>query len=281
MDDGALTKSGAWLRVGVFLFFGFTGQLLMPWLFLPLGILAAAALGTFAAAAVATFLCLRVFERTNFPNVGLRWRAASLRHLGYGLAIGVGAAVLVTLVPFLLKMAEFRARPETPFNLSSILYVSVLLFFGVAGEEILFRGYGFQVLAANMGHYQALLPISVLFAAAHAGNANASKLSLFITFLWGVALGFAFLRSGDLWFPIGIHFGWNVTLPLTGVELSGFTMGLTGYRLVWNSGDLWSGGAYGPEGGLIGLLIIPLVFVAVYRAPVVRQTPYLMTTGEE
>ena len=281
MDDDALTKSGAWLRVGMFLFFGFVGQLLLPWLFLPLGILAAAALGTFAAAAAATFLCLRVFERTDFRNVGLRWRPSSWKHLGYGMAIGAGAALVVTLVPFVLRLAEFRAKPETPFNLSGILFVSGLLIFGVAGEEILFRGYGFQVLAANLGHYQALLPISVLFAAAHAGNANSSKLSLFITFLWGVVLGFAFLRSGDLWFPIGIHFGWNVTLPLTGVELSGFTMGLTGYRLVWNTGDLWSGGAYGPEGGLIGLLIIPLVFFAVYRTPVEPQTPYLMTTGEE
>ena len=281
MDDGVLTKSGAWLRVGMFLSFSFAGQFLFPWLFLSLGLLAAAALGTFAAAGLATFLCLRVFERTHFANVGLWWRASSRKHLGYGLAIGVAAALMVTVVPVLLRLAAFRAKPETPFNLSSILYVSVLLIFGVFGEEILFRGYGFQILAAKLGRYQALLPISVLFAAAHADNANSSKLSLLITFLWGVVLGFAFLRSGDLWFPIGIHFGWNVTLPLTGVELSGFTMGLTGYRLVWNTGDLWSGGAYGPEGGLIGLLIIPLVFFAVYRTPVSPQTPYLMTTGEE
>ena len=253
MEEGALTKYGAWLRVGVFLVFGFTGQLLMPWLFLPMGILAAAALGTFAASAFATFLCLRVFERTNFFNVGLRWHSASIKNLGYGVAIGAGAALLVTIVPLLMGLAEFKPRPETPFSLASIFYVSGLLLFGVAGEEILFRGYGFQVLAANLGHYQALLPISVLFAAAHMGNANASKLSLFVTFLWGVVLGYAFLRARDLWLPIGIHFGWNVTLPLVGVQLSGFTMGLTGYQLVWKTSDLWSGGAYGPEGGLCGV----------------------------
>ena len=34
-------------------------------------------------------------------------------------------------------------------------------------------------------------------------------------------------------------------------------------------------------GGLIGLLVIPLVFFAIYRTPVASQTPYLMTTGEE
>ena len=276
MDEAQLTKSGALVRVGVFLFLGFAGQSIIPWFILPFGLLAAAALGTFAAAAVATTICLRVFERSPLADVGMRWHNAAIRHLGLGFAIGVVAALLVTLLPCLFRLAEFQARPETPFQFGSILFVSVLLLFGAVGEEILFRGYGFQVIAGTFGAYQSLLPISVVFAAAHSINANASALSLFNTFLWGVILGFAFLRSGDLWLPIGLHFGWNVTLPLMGVQLSGFTMGLTGYGLVWKIGDLWSGGAYGPEGGLLTSLVIPLVFFAIYRAPLEHQTPFLM-----
>ncbi len=273
MDEAQLTKSGALVRVGVFLFLGFAGQLIIPWFILPFGLLAAAALGTFAAAAVATTICLRVFERSPLADVGMRWHPAAIRHLGLGLAIGVVAALLVTLLPCLFRLAEFKAQPDNPFQFASILFVSILLLFGAVGEEILFRGYGFQVIAGTFGAYQSLLPISVVFAAAHW---NAPPLGLFNTFLWGVILGFAFLRSGDLWLPIGLHFGWNVTLPLVGVQLSGFTMGLTGYSLVWKISDFWSGGAYGPEGGLLTSLVIPLVFFAIYRAPLERQTPFLM-----
>ena len=273
MDEAQLTKSGALVRVGVFLFLGFAGQLIIPLFIVPFGLLAGAALGTFAAAAVATTICLRVFERSPLADVGMRLHSAAIRHLGLGFAIGVVAALLVTLLPCIFRLAEFQARPETPFQFASLLFVSILLLFGAVGEEILFRGYGFQVIAGTFGAYQSLLPISVVFAAAHW---NAPPLGLFNTFLWGIILGFAFLRSGDLWLPIGLHFGWNVTLPLMGVQLSGFTMGLTGYGLVWKISDLWSGGAYGPEGGLLTSLVIPLVFFALYRAPLERQTPFLM-----
>ncbi len=75
--------------------------------------------------------------------------------------------------------------------------------------------------------------------------------------LWGLVLGYAFYRSGDLWLPIGIHFGWNWALPLVGVRVSGFTMGLTGLAVRWKAGPLWSGGDYGIEGGLPGAPLPP------------------------
>ena len=265
----------------MFLFLGMVSQLLFFWFLSQFGVLIAAALGTFAAACVTTALTLRMFERSSLSSIGLHWHPAALRHAGLGLAIGGGAALLVTILPFLMRIAEFVPKPETPFNPSSLLFVSILLVFGAIGEEILFRGYGFQILAGTFGRYQVLLPVSVLFASAHLANANSSPLALANTFLWGVALGYAFLCSGDLWLPIGVHFGWNVTLPLVGVELSGFTMGLTGYSLHWKTSDLWSGGAYGPEGGLVTSLVLPVVFFALYRAKVVRQTPYLMRFEEE
>ncbi len=68
-----------------------------------------------------------------------------------------------------------------------------------------------------------------------------------------------------LWLPIGLHFGWNLALPLLGSNLSGFTMGVTGYALHWSAGNLWSGGGYGPEGGLPATLIVIVLFVAVRR----------------
>ena len=86
--------------------------------------------------------------------------------------------------------------------------------------------------------------------------------------LWGVLLGCAFLRSHDLWLPIGMHFGWNAVLSLFGTNLSGLTIEVTRYFYKWDLSPLWSGGAYGPEGGLLTTIFAGILFVVLYRARV-------------
>jgi membrane protease YdiL (CAAX protease family) len=281
MTDTQNKIIGIVLRVFVFAFVAILGQMLFPWALMPFGLLVAGAIGTFAAASVANALALRIYERGQLADIGLGWHPDALRHLGIGLLFGAGAAIIVAGVPIGLGMASFVPTPDYPLSWGSIFFVGFVLLFGAVGEEMLFRGYGFQVLAGAFGTYQVLLPISVLFAAAHAGNQNSSALGLFSTFLWGVLLGFAFMRSRDLWLPIGLHFGWNFTLPLFGVNLSGFTMGMTGYTLQWRAGPLWSGGAYGPEASLQTVLVIPVLFYLLIKAPVVRQKSYLVPGEEE
>ena len=85
------------------------------------------------------------------------------------------------------------------------------------------------------------------------------------TVAWGILLGYAVWRTGALWLPIGLHFGWNVTLPLLGSNLSGFTMGVTGYTLEWDVGVLWSGGGYGVEGSLLTTIIVVALFFALRK----------------
>jgi len=79
--------------------------------------------------------------------------------------------------------------------------------------------------------------------------------------------------------PIGLHFGWTWTLPVLGVNLSGFTMGVTGYSMQWKVGDLWSGGAYGPEGGLLTSAVVIALFFYLHKAPIQHQEAFLL--GEQ
>jgi membrane protease YdiL (CAAX protease family) len=130
---------------------------------------------------------------------------------------------------------------------------------------MLFHGYAFQLLIRSLGAFATILPASILFGLAHVGNQNATLLGVVNTALWGILLGYAYWRTNALWLPIGLHFGWNVTLPLFGVNLSGFTMGVTGYGLHWRAGDLWSGGGYGPEGSLLTTAIVVVLFFLVQR----------------
>jgi hypothetical protein len=90
-----------------------------------------------------------------------------------------------------------------------------------------------------------------------------------------VLLGYAFLRSRDLWLPIGLHYGWNVALPLFGASLSGLTIEVTRYLYKWDLGSLWSGGDYGPEGGLLTTLIVLILFPVLRLSPIAPQPSVL------
>ena len=240
------------------------------------GYIVTAALGTFAAAAVANAVPLRIYERGRLADIGLEWNADSRHNLSLGMLGGLGAALCVLILPVLVRSADIETENGDGVHWGSLLFVSVVLLFGAVGEEMLFRGYAFQVLGNAIGPFATILPVAVLFGLAHSGNRNISPLGIVNTMLFGILLGYAFFRSNDLWLPIGIHFGWNWTLPLLGANLSGFTMGVTGYGLHWKVGQLWSGGAYGPEGGLLTTGIVFALFLYLLRAPVHPQNAFLL-----
>jgi hypothetical protein len=275
------------LRIAVYVFLSLAGLTLFPRLLMwtPEMYFVASALSSFAAAAVANAFALRIYEHGHLADIGLGWTVASRRNLLIGIASGGAAALIVVLVPVALRLADIERVPGGGFNWASLFFVSLVVLFGVIGEEMLFRGYAFQLLIGYLGPFATILPFAVLFAIAHMGNPGQSSATVawvapLNTALWGILLGYAFVRSGDLWLPIGLHLGWNWILPLLGANLSGFTMGVTGLGLKSRSGDAWTGGAYGPEGGLFTtLLVIALGFV-LYRAPVERQTPALVRSAE-
>jgi membrane protease YdiL (CAAX protease family) len=270
------------LRVGLYVFLVLLGMLVFGGALSATGsFLLAAALGGFLAAAVANALLMMIFERATLVDLGLGWNACSVRNLLVGLAGGTASAIVVLVGPVVAGLADFEAVSGADPEWRTLLFVVVILLFGAIGEELLFRGYGFQVLVASAGPFTTILPAGILFGLAHAGNLNVTPLALLNTTLWGILLGYSFFRSGDLWLPIGLHLGWNWALPLLGVNLSGFTMDLTGYVLRWRIGPLWSGGAYGPEGGLLTTGITVLLFFFLWKAPVRRQTPLLLREPEE
>ena len=268
---------GAVLRVGVFALIAILGYFIFPLVMIFVGSpLVIAALSTFAAAGVANAIVLRIYERGQLADIGLGWTAASRRNLSLGILGGVGAGLVVLVSPILFRLADLEPAPDQHMRWPSLLLVSITLLFGATGEEMLFRGYAFQVLVKTIGPFATILPLGVLFGLAHSSNPNFTALALLNTVLWGIVLGYAFIVSGDLWLPIGLHFGWNWTLPLLGVNLSGFTMGVTGYSLHWKIGELWSGGDYGPEGGLLSSAIVVLLFVYLRKAPIQHQDAFLL-----
>jgi uncharacterized protein len=243
----------------------------------------AAAISIFLAAALASWFVVRVFERGRLEDIGMGWSPASLRHLGLGFMGGFGAALAVILIPVAAGLAEFVRSPDpaNSFGAGKFAMVSTVLLFGVVGEEMMFRGYAFQVLLKRCGPWIIIPSFALLFAGAHLGNMHSDWLGMGNTALWGLLLGYAFYRSGDLWLPIGLHFGWNWALPLFGVNLSGFTMGLTGLTLRWNAAPQLSGGDYGPEASIFTTVAAASLGVLIWKARIERQEAPLLAHAKE
>ena len=251
---------------------GYGSALLVGPMLLWLGGELMAAAGTdLVCALFVNWLVLRIFIAVRLADIGLWWHRPSADNLAMGIFGGIGAACLVLGVPLLTGAAHFVSTPAEQPSWDTVLFVSLLLAAGSAGEEIFFRGYGFQTLLAHYGPYATIIPVGVIFALLHSGNPNATWLGIANTAGFGILFGYAYLRSRDLWLPIGLHFGWNATLPLFGANVSGLRMKETGYEMAWSAGKIWSGGAYGPEASLLASFVIVALFLYVWKVPVRRQ----------
>jgi len=228
------------------------------------------------AASIAGALALAIFESRNLSDLGLRWHEGAGRNLGTGVALGAGGALLLIVPQVFAGLAHFEAARGADPSWRATLFTLVLLFCGAAGEEMAFRGFPLQFLMRGYGAWVSIVGIGVLFGLLHAFNPGITVLGIVNTAGFGVLFGTALLRTHDLWLPIGMHFGWNAALPFLGVELSGFTIKVAGYQLIWNTGDLWSGGSYGPEASLLASAVLVVLFVAVWKIPVRKGWAYLI-----
>ena len=232
------------------------------------------------AAALASAMAMKIFESRKLGDTGLAWSEGSLRNLGVGIALGTVAASLAVLPAVGSGLAHFHYNPNADVSWGGALFTPVLLFCGALGEEIAFRGFTLQYLMRGYGRWAAILGIGTLFGVFHAGNPGATTMSTINTAGFGIVFGAAVLRSRDLWLPAGIHFAWNTALPFLGVGLSGLTIKVTGYELIWSAGDLWSGGAYGPEASVVTSAVIVLLLVAIWKVPVSPGSAYLVAESE-
>jgi uncharacterized protein len=269
------------VEVAVYVILGWVAMSVAAWLLIGVGgYLVGPTVSVFAGAVAVNWLTLRIYEDRPAWHIGLHPGRASLENLLLGVAGGIGAACVALLPPLATGAARIVATPGDVPETGTLLFVTVFLAIGAAGEEILFRGFAFQLLVANLGAWATIIPVAVLFAAMHAANPDASWLGLVNTAGFGIVFGYAVLRSRDLWLPIGLHFGWNFTLPLFGVNVSGLRMKVTGYEMQWSAGSLWSGGGYGPEAGLVASAALVAVSAYLWKAPIRRQSSPLLDPPE-
>lgn len=212
---------------------------------------------------------------------GLRFHENWMRDFVVGLVISV--LMLITYGGSSLVVGELGIENLARQGSFWIPWSSTLLILTVsaANEEILFRGYPLQLLMVAIGRWPAAVAMSVLFGLGHHLNPNATWLGTLNTFLAGMLLCVAYLRTRSLWFPYGIHIGWNLAIgPIFGFAVSGITM-----PSLWISragGSDWvTGGPYGPEGGLLGTGVMLTATIAVLATRQVCVSPTIRSLLNE
>ena len=99
----------------------------------------------------------------------------------------------------------------------------------------------------------------------HLTNVHATLLSTLYLTVAGLFLGSGFVLTGDLAISIGLHVAWNSAQGHGfGFPVSGGSYNLSLLATQQGGPDAWTGGAFGLEGGLIGLLAILLGALLVY-----------------
>lgn len=238
----------------------------------------------YIAALLAIWLATRFIDRRPFSDTGIYLNKDWWIDLVFGLLLG---ALLMTIV-FLVELAAgwitvtepyFNVGTDQPFILSILLPLFLLILVGFV-EELAFRGYlllntaeGFngRFFSPRAALILAWLLSSAIFGILHAFLPNATITSTANIILAGLWLGLGYVLTGSLAIPIGIHITWNFFqgyvfgFPVSG----GRDFSATFVAINQGGPNLWAGGDFGPEGGLIGvmamLLGILLVIAWVYK----------------
>lgn len=221
-----------------------------------------------ASVLLVTAVAARWLDRRPLRSYGLRLDRAWWWDLAGGLAIGGALMTLVFVVEWALGWVSVRTLfqiriPSLPFP---VALLGPLIFFALVAftEELMFRGYllrnlaeGFSGAAAGArgGLLLAWVASSALFGLLHIFNPNSSWSSTLILMAAGMLFGLPMILTGRLGMPIGLHLTWNFFqgnvygFRVSGNDFSG--VALFGIRQAGPA--LWTGGAFGPEGGLLGL----------------------------
>jgi CAAX protease family protein len=231
---------------------------------------------TLVAAALSGGILIRRLDARPARAIGWPFTRRAGRDAVIGLGIGVlsiGAAALLMRTAGVL---HYEAEPGTPGEWASALGRGFLLLgVGAASEEVLFRGYPFQVLARATGPVAATVVASLIFALGHAANPHVSILGMANIFLAGVMLSVAYLRTRNLWLAVGVHIGWNwgmaslLDLPVSGLDF----LETPRYEPVLGRAAWLTGGAFGPEGGLAATLGFAIALAAVLKLPGLDEAP--------
>jgi len=214
-----------------------------------------------------SWLMARFVDRRTYVDFGFHLDRKWWLDFGFGLTLGAfmitGVFLSMRAVGWLTITKTATTNLELPFSLA--FFLKVITFTIVAiNEELTFRGYQLKNLAEgftskNINPQSAIILAflfsSALFGLAHIASPNSTIVSTLNIILAGLVIGLPYLLTGELGLSIGLHLTWNLFQgTVYGFTVSGNSPTTHLFSIQQNGPNLWTGGAFGPEGGLMVLV---------------------------
>lgn len=214
-----------------------------------------------------SWLMARFVDRRTYVDFGFHLDRKWWLDFGFGLTLGAfmitGVFLSMRAVGWLTITKTATTNLELPFSLA--FFLKVITFTIVAiNEELTFRGYQLKNLAEgftskNINPQSAIILAflfsSALFGLAHVASPNSTIVSTLNIILAGLVIGLPYLLTGELGLSIGLHLTWNLFQgTVYGFTVSGNSPTTHLFSIQQNGPNLWTGGAFGPEGGLMVLV---------------------------
>jgi uncharacterized protein len=242
----------------------------------------------------------RFIDRRPFADFGFHLDSKWWLDSAFGLLLGAflmtGVFLSMRALGWVKIVGTATTNFDLPFHEAFLLRV---LFFAVAAvnEELTFRGYQLKNLSEGFAGSRfgpraaivlAFLCSSSFFGFLHLTSENSTVFSALLVSLAGLVVALPYLLTGELGLSIGLHFGWNFfEATVFGFAVSGNLQNTRFLSIQQVGPDLWTGGSFGPEAGLLGFIWaffgcgLTILWVKWLRKRVELYTPLTIYTPRQ
>lgn len=185
--------------------------------------------------AITAIFTLKI-DRRSFSDIGLFSFLECKKEFGSGVLLAT-VPVIMGLLLTLLNISNIELKESISIGLIGLAAYYALVAFS---EEILFRGYMLNAFPEKLNWLLKASIASIFFVAFHTISPEFNGEIAVYLFIFGLLFAYMYMKSGNLWMPIGFRLTWDLG---------------TSYFNSYSSGEAF-----------LGLLIIAiLIFVADRR----------------
>lgn len=207
----------------------------------------------------------KIWDKKKVKYIGLTNIKSSWKDLCSGLLIGAISFTAVATVLIFTKSVELiNSFAQPKFSWALIIQLIIFIFVGI-NEELFCRGYCMTVLKQTNISWVPIVASSIIFALMHSFNEGISLIAYINLFLFGITMGYLFIKTKNIWMGIGYHITWNYFQGnIFGFLVSGNVTDSI-YTVKTVNPNIINGSSFGPEGGIVVTILLIISIYSIYR----------------
>lgn len=233
------------------------------------------------------WISAKYMDKRLFTDLGVTLNKTWWTELFFGLVLGAITMSCIFAIQVSLGWVSIKEMYHV-FDADGSFVISLTAYFifilvAATVEEFFYRGYLLQNIAEGLNFKNkpnkaivfAVLLSSILFGLTHVFNDGATFVSTANIMFAGIFLSIGYILTGRLAISIGLHIAWNFFQgSIFGFAISGNTFmkeAVTLFSIEQRGPEAWTGGVFGPEAGIIGLIAMLFITLSVILWVYIRE----------